>query len=449
MDVEQEYQKALDYLYSFIDYSLTRSLKYSPEKFSLSRIIKFMDLLGNPQNSYPVIHVAGTKGKGSVCSFCVSALQQAGYKTGFYSSPHLDEYTERIQINGEQISRRDFVDLVEEIKPVVEKVPQITTFELTTALCYLYFAIKKIDIAVLEVGLGGRLDPTNIITPLVSVITSLSYDHMAILGNTLTEIATEKAGIIKPGRPVVSAPQKEEARVVIERIAQERNAPLIQVGKDYQFTPLAHSFDGQSFSISAKSQHADSTALDTLGTFEIPLLGLHQIENATTAYAALQTVQQFGLTISEEDIHKGFKKVYWPARFELLRREPPVIVDSAHNRYSAQMLKQALDDYLPGRPVILVFGASEDKDIQGMFSELLPRVECMITTQSIHPRATEAEHLADMAKEFNRPVYSMPKIEDAFSLGLSLAGQNKALLVTGSVFIAAAARDIWFSGLHK
>ena len=216
---EIEYNKALDYLYSFVDYSLKHSSELAKADFNLGRMFALMDSLGNPQMKYPIIHVAGTKGKGSTSALCAAGLQVAGYKVGLYTSPHLLDYTERIQINGEPISHEQLVELVEEIKPYVAKIEMLTTFEITTALAFMAFAKYGVNAAVFEVGLGGRLDATNIVTPKVSVITSLSYDHMAVLGDTLAKIAGEKAGIIKPGVPVVSAPQKDEALEVLLRVA--------------------------------------------------------------------------------------------------------------------------------------------------------------------------------------------------------------------------------------
>jgi dihydrofolate synthase / folylpolyglutamate synthase len=458
MDVEKAYQDALDFVFSFVDYSLTRAFQFAPEKFDLNRMVSLMELLGNPQFHYPVIHVAGTKGKGSVSAMCASVLHESGYRTGFYSSPHLEEFTERIQIDGQPISQGEFVDLVEEIKPSIAKIPQLTTFEITTAIGFLYFSRNKIDIAVIEVGLGGRLDATNVVNPLVSVITSLSYDHMNVLGKTLTEIATEKAGIIKPNRPVVMAPQKEEARNTIERIAGERKSLLIEVGENFQYRALNHSLDNQSLLVWKIGEDSGKNELieegkDKLNVnfnpykptkLDIPLLGQHQVENACTAFAALEIACKEGLQITEYNVRNGFKKVFWPGRFEILRHSPPIIIDSAHNRDSAQRLHQALNDYLIDQPVILIFGASEDKDIQGMFAELLPRVSQIIPTQSLHPRAMSAENLAQIAGEYSCPVYPSPRVEDALDLALDLAGDHKAILVAGSLFVAAAVRTVWF-----
>lgn len=451
MGIEQQYQEALDYLYSYVDYSLTRSMRNAAKNFNLGRVNILLHLLGDPHLQYKVIHVAGTKGKGSTSAMMASALRAGGYQVGFYTSPHLSDYCERIQINGEPVSHSRLVELVEEIKPCVDQVEKITTFEITTALGFLYFAQEAVDVAVIEVGLGGRLDATNVVSPLVSVITSLSLDHINVLGDTLAKIAVEKAGIIKEGRPVVLSPQREEARLVVTRIAEERQSPLVLVGHDYLFAPWSHSLSGQSLLVwPAADQPLVDSFIETGGRenweplrLTLPLLGHHQVENAATAYAALQIAKSEGLKISEADIIRGFSDVYWPGRFEVLRRSPLFIVDSAHNRNSALKLRQAIDDYLPGLPVILIFGASEDKDVKGMFAELLPRVRQVIATESIHPRAMNADQLVDLAHRFGRPAQKILPIEKAVDHALELAGDEIAIVAAGSLFVAAAVRDIW------
>ncbi len=450
-DSEKAYQDALDFLYSFIDYSLKRNFRNAAEKFNLERMRQFMRHLGDPHKDYKIIHVAGTKGKGSVSAMVASVLAAQGYQAGLYTSPHMVEFTERVQINGEEIPKHELVQVVELLKPVTEKVPEITTFELTTALAMVYFSQKQVDIAVLEVGLGGRLDATNIVDPLIAVITSISYDHVKILGDTLTEIAGEKGGIIKANTPVIIAPQKEEARLKLEQIAVERNAPLIQVGRDYLYAADSHSLDGQTFLVWTPDEQPmvdefiESGGRDVWSPvrLRIPLLGFHQIENAATAYAALKTAEKLGLEIQPEAYRRGFSQVDWPGRMEILRRRPPLIIDSAHNRYSALRLRQAMDDYFPGFPVILVFGASEDKDIPGMFQELLPRVKRVITTQSIHPRAIDAEELVDLAHRSGRSAEAVTPIESAITKALDEAGGESVVLITGSVFVAAAARELF------
>jgi dihydrofolate synthase/folylpolyglutamate synthase len=424
LDTDTAYQEALDYLYTFVDYSLTRAFRYTPDKFDLKRMVEFTDFLGRPQEAYPVIHVAGTKGKGSVSALCASALKAAGYRVGLYTSPHLQDFAERIQIDGQPIPHADLVELVAEIKPYLDAGTKLTTFEIATALGFLYFARNGANAVVAEVGLGGRLDATNIVMPTVSVITSLSFDHSEFLGDTLAKIAAEKAGIIKPGVPVVVAPQTDEARIVIEA------APLIQVGRDYLYAPASRSLNNQSFLVwSVSEQPLVDAYIESGGEQEweptrltIPLLGYHQVENAATAYTALQVARKSGLEVSESSIRVGFAGVSWSARFEVLQSRPPVVVDSAHNRDSALKLRLALDDYFPGQPAILVFGASEDKDIDGMFAELMPRISQVIATRSYHPRAMEPDNLVDCARRFGKPVKVVPAVEDALEEALRLAG---------------------------
>lgn len=448
MDIEQTYQDTLNYLYGFVDYSLTRGgFKDMLGKFELDRMRAFLEYLGHPEQAYPIIHVAGTKGKGSVCALCASALQAAGYRVGLYTSPHLQDYAERIVVDGQPIPHADLVALVDEIRPYLDQGTQLTTFEITTGLAFRYFARQGATAVVAEVGLGGRLDATNVVTPLVSVITSISYDHTQVLGDTLALIAGEKAGIIKPGCPVVVAPQPEEARAAIERIAAERQAPAVWVGQDIGYEALAHSLDGQSLRVWRVGAAAEEQ-------LETPLLGAHQVQNAATAWAALQTASQQGLVLPGGSIPAGFKAAVWPGRFEILRRPgsagaPPVVVDSAHNRDSAARLRAALQDYFPGKPVVLIFGVSEDKDIPGMLAELLPVVSQVVTTKSFHPRALDPQELQTLVAAAGQalgravPVTVTDSVEAALDQALGLAGAQALVLATGSIFVAAGIREVW------
>ncbi len=434
MDIESDYNKALDYLYSFVDYSLKHSSELARADFNLDRMFALMEELGNPQNKYPIIHVAGTKGKGSVCALCASVLQAEGYTVGLYTSPHLLDYCERIQVNGEPISHEQTIELVKEIKPAVAKIPKLTTFEITTALGFLAFARNDVNAAVIEVGLGGRLDATNIVTPNVSVITSLSYDHMAVLGDTLAKIAGEKAGIIKQGVPVVSASQKEEALEVLERAAKLEDSPMILVGKDVKSERLDSSLDGQSLRIVDNLRHS---TLDV----RLPLLGAHQIENAATAYAALKVS---GIEISDEAIQKGFANVKWRARFEVARREPPVIFDSAHNQDSFARLRETLEEHFPGRPVYLIFGASEDKNIPGMFAEMKPKIKKLIVTRADHPRALEAGKIVELADQAQIESEAASPVESALARALELSANDGSIVLSaGSMFVTAEALKAW------
>jgi len=452
MDIEQKYQEALDYIYKFIDYSMTRNLRYSEDKFNLNRMHRFMELFDNPHKKYPVIHVAGTKGKGSTSALIARALFEEGYKVGFYTSPHLHDFCERIQVDFAPLEHQEMVEIVESLKPKIAIVEEITTFELMTAMAFLYFEQKKVDFAVVEVGLGGRLDATNVVSPLVSVITSLSLDHMNVLGDTLAKIAFEKGGIIKENTPVVVSPQKDEALIILKKIAEERNSKLYQVGKDYLYAQAAKSLNGQNFFVWPKEdQHSVNDFIESAGREDweptkllIPLLGFHQVQNAATAYTALMVLRQTGIKISDESIRKGFEHVEWPGRFEILNRRPFVVIDSAHNRESALRLRNAIDDYFPGIPVILVFGASEDKDIDGMLVELLPRVKMVITTKSIHPRAISPEGLVDKANQMGVRAIPTQSLEEAFDKALELAGKENLILITGSIFVAGGMRDVWF-----
>lgn len=432
---EVAYNLALDYLYSFVDYSLKHSSELAKADFNLDRMRALMQELGDPQDRYPILHVAGTKGKGSVCALAASGLQAAGYRVGLYTSPHLLDYCERIQIDGRPVSHDGLVDLVEKVKPAVARTPKLTTFEITTALALLHFATERVDAAVLEVGLGGRLDATNVVKPAVTVITSLSYDHMAVLGDTLAKIAAEKAGIIKEGVPVVSAPQKEEALQVLLKVSRQRRAPFTLVGRDVTFKPLNHSLDGQTLRIGGREE-----AL----TLTIPLLGSHQVQNAAIAAAALWTLRELDFEIPDLAIQTGFARVHWPARFQVVRREPPVILDSAHNQDSFARLRQALDDYFPGRPIYLVFGASEDKNIPGMFAEMKSKVRRVFITQADHPRALQPESIVAQADRAQLPYEVLTPVREAFRRALELSGNDGSIVVSaGSMFVTAEALAAW------
>lgn len=439
-DLDTRYQAALDYLYSYIDYSLTHQQNLSPENFDLSRMQTLMEILDNPHTAYPVIHVAGSKGKGSVSAFCAQALATQGYKVGLYTSPHLKDFEERIQVNGQPIARPDLVEIIEAVKPHVDKVPFLTTFEIGTALAFWHFARQDVDIAVIEVGLGGRLDATNVVSPLVSVITALFLEHTYVLGDTIEEIAAEKAGIIKPGVPVVLAPQVDSARQVVSQIAAERESPLVSLGADYLFAPGDIALDGQTFLV-WKADSQERTSLS------IRLLGPHQVENAVVAYVALQIARQQGIDIREENIRAGFANTRWPGRFEILRRDPPIIVDSAHTPGAITRLQQTLDEFFPGQPLHLILGMSEDKDITGMLAGFTSPIEKIYCTQAPHPRAMQPEELANAARILERPVEVFPVPGDALEAALRNAQNGACILMTGSLFIAASGRIAWFERL--
>ncbi len=434
---KSNYDTALDYLYSFVDYSLTKQLRYSAEKFNLQRMRDLMEKMGNPHQNYPVVHIAGTKGKGSTSVLIAAVLQGAGYKVGLYTSPHLHDYCERIQINQIPISHQELIRQVNAIKPAVASIPEITTFEITTAIGFQCFAEQKVDIAIVEVGLGGRLDATNVVTPILSVITSLSYDHMNILGDTIEKIAGEKGGIIKKSIPVVIAPQGfPEVNSVLAEIANKNDSKIVFVEEEYTYTSQFHSLEGQRFSLSKLTQAKQEPV-----NYTISLLGYHQIENAATARAALDVINTRGFQISEDNVVDGFRSAYWPCRFEIIKKNPLIILDSAHNVDSAIKLQATVKEYLKNKKITLIFGASEDKNIRGMFEVLFPVVDDIIVTKSIHPRAFEPENLAEIASQLKRDATITQSIEEALEL-IREKSTHGVVLITGSIFVAAAAKEI-------
>jgi dihydrofolate synthase/folylpolyglutamate synthase len=449
--INQAYQEALDYIYSYVDYSKERSYRYAADVFDLGRVEELLARLGSPHQKYTSIHIAGTKGKGSVSALVASALQAGGYCTGLYTSPHLQRFTERIRVNDREIPPGEVARVVEMLKPHVAAIEDLTTYEIITALGMIYFAEQGVEYAVVEVGLGGRLDATNVLEPLVSVITSLSYDHMHLLGEKLSDITREKAGIIKPGIPVVMAPQQHEAERVVEEVAASLGAPLYRVGRDWLFSPGHHTLDGQSLYVWSSDEQAlmdmyvESAGGDEWAPprFDIPLLGYHQVINGAVAYAALQVAKRRGLAISEEAIQEGFRKVSWLGRFQVVSRDPIIVIDSAHNRDSALKLRIALDDYFPAQRVTLIFGASEDKDISGMLAELLPRVSRIIVTQAVHPRATDPDELADIAHSYGLRVEIVTPPQKALERAVRSARPEEVILAAGSIFVAGEVLAAW------
>ncbi|MDK2982465.1 MAG: dihydrofolate synthase / folylpolyglutamate synthase [Chloroflexota bacterium] len=441
-NIEEQYQQALDYIYSFIDYSLTRNLRYSADKFNLDRMVAFMQLLGNPQNDYKVIHVAGTKGKGSTSAMLTSILTCAGYKVGFYSSPHMLDFNERIRIGDALISNQQLVDLVNTVRAFVPLVRELTTFEIITGMAFLYFSQQEVDYAVIEVGMGGRLDATNVVNPLLSIITSISHDHMKVLGSTLAKIATEKAGIIKPGVPVVMSNQKKSPRETITAIAEERSAPLYTSSQIFDIQHGAHSLEGQHFRFSPLKGNPFGLQLPSQEFF-IPLIGDHQLENARTAYTALQVINQQGAEMSDTAIRQGFRALDWPGRMEVISRDPLIIVDGAHNRDSFRRFSETIQTYLPGRKKILIFGASEDKEVELMLGRIQPWLHELIITKAQHPRALEGEIIASKAEQMQIPFCVTQSVEEALERAIRDADDQSVILAAGSIFIAGAVKNVW------
>jgi dihydrofolate synthase/folylpolyglutamate synthase len=425
------YRESLKYLLKFADYE---RISRAGIVWDLKRIERLLARLDNPQNVAKSVHVAGTKGKGSTSAMIASILKEAGYKVGLYTSPHLLSYTERIQVNGKPVDEGDWAKLTELIKPHVEAenrvgdLGQLTTFEIFTAMAFLHFKRVKADWQVIEVGLGGRIDATNVIKPEVCVITSISYDHMDVLGDTLGKIAKEKAGIIKAGAEVVSSPQFQEAMEVIERVCREKGVRLVKVGQDVMWEAGKFDSEGQNFKVKGlKGEY----------NLWIPLLGEHQIENAANAVAVAERLVERGVEIKSEDIVAGLRSVDWPGRLQVLGKEPWVVVDGAHNAYSMQRLGEALERYFRCEKLTLILGFGNDKDVAGMTEEAAKITGDIILVASRHPKAMKPEALrAEFQKHRITPRVT-ENVKEAIKLAREGAGPNDLVCAAGSIFVIA------------
>jgi dihydrofolate synthase/folylpolyglutamate synthase len=429
------YQQALDYINGYTDYEKI-GMPHDPAFYDLRRVDELLSALSDPQKKAGSVHITGTNGKGSVAIMVASALTAAGYSTGLYTSPHLHSWRERIRVDGELISEAELARLVAELKPHVEAVNEratygeLTTFEFLTAMAFAYFGQKGVKFQVLEVGMGGKFDATSVITPIVAIITTIGLDHTDVLGDTIAKIAAEKCGIIKPGITVVTSPQPPQAAEVIRQTCAERGARLIKVGKDVSWQALESDLDGQRFRVVGRRGNYK---------LSIPILGEHQLINAATAVAALEVLAEKGFDITAESIAQGLAKIEWSGRFQVLRRNPPLVVDGAHNIAAARSLKKALKEYFEFEKAVLVMGASDDKNIKGVIAELAPLFDRVIVTRSRHPRAMAP---APLAAEFARHGIKACIAEDvpaALSQALSLAGEKDLVCLAGSLFIVGEA----------
>ena len=426
------YEAALHRLLSLADFERMRGAAATAYKYDLNRMEEMARRLDLLHSAAPLIHVAGTKGKGSVSAMTASALRAHGLRTGLYTSPHLHSFRERIRIDGEPLSEAAFAASVDRVWPVVERmasepVGAPSTFEALTAMALDAFRYERTEAVALEVGLGGRLDATNVAASDVAVITSISLDHTAILGSTLEEIAVEKAGIIKSARPVISAPQDASAMRVIRQRAQAMGAPLIAVGADVAYAQEEHDLHGQTVAI--------TTARDRYRV-RLPLLGAHQAENAAVAVAALE---QAPLPLTREAIESGLAGVRWDGRFQLLATAPLLVVDGAHNPYSMARLRETVREYLPGARVHLVFGASGDKQIELLAQEAASFADEVWTVASRHPRAADPDMLASMFEAAGARAAGAPSVAEGIDRAMNAAGAADLVLVTGSLFAVAEA----------
>lgn len=444
-DNHEAYEKALDFLYSFINFEHKRLDRYKANKLDPSRPARLMAALGNPHQQFTALHIAGTKGKGSVAAMCAAALRAAGLKVGLYTSPHMVDFRERVRVLTPAdalgiIPKSDFVHHMDRIQEVASYVEGITWFEILTAIAFLHFAKCQVDVAVVEVGLGGRLDATNVLTPLVSVITSLSLDHTYFLGDTIAEIAFEKGGIIKPGIPVVTAPQPAAALERLREISAERKAPLLTVGEDYAYRTLTHGPHGQTLAITGPNNTGQQWEVS------VALAGAHQAENATVALASLQTARDHFPSLTDTALAQGLAEVEWPGRLQLLWEgptTPTLLLDCAHNEDSAAKLSDALRDDYDFERLLLIYGVSADKNVDGMMHHLFAAADQIIVTQSEHPRATAPHELAQLAAEHQYEVMVAADLATAVTTAWQNATADDLICVTGSIFIVGDLLNQW------
>jgi dihydrofolate synthase/folylpolyglutamate synthase len=404
--------------------------------FGLERITTLMDRLGNPHQDLQVIHVAGTNGKGSVCKYISSILQNAGFRVGVYLSPHIERFTERITINDAEISEEELAVLITRARPIVEEMKQQgkppTFFEIITALAFLYFHDRKVEYAVIEVGLGGRFDATNIVTPLVSVITNISLEHTNILGDEISSIAFEKAGIIKEGVPVITA-ATHEARETIEAVAREKNAPCIIINKT-MWERLYYEGRTQEFFIQGafKDYHVKTS-----------LLGSHQGENIAVAIAAVERLQMSGVFISDESIIEGVASASHPGRMELISEKPRILLDGAHNPDGMAMLAATLQEDFSYDRLLLVLGVLKDKDIPRILSAIVPLADLIIVTQSTNPRACDPIQLREKIQRIDpaKEVIVDASVPQAVNDAKQRAKRKDLICVCGSLFTVGEARS--------
>ncbi len=429
-----DYQEAILYLNSFINYERKKSFPYN--ELRLKRVRDILKLLDNPHKSIKSIHIAGTKGKGSTAVFIANILKSAGFKVGLYTSPHLHNFRERITINGKLINKRDLIFLTKRIKSAIDEYVRKTNdsptfFEVYTILAFRYFEYKKVDFMVIETGLGGRLDATNVIKPLVCVITPISHEHTDKLGKTLSKISCEKAGIIKRNSVVISAIQPKAAIDVIEETACKKKNKLFVVGVDISFKPIG---------INGKYQFFETKGIfdDTYNSLKTSLLGRHQLINAASGIGAVEALRFHNINVPHSAIKKGIKKAKWAGRLEVISKRPLIVLDGAQNKASAKVLRRAVQNIFNYRRLILILGISKDKDIKGICSTLEKISDKIILSQADHPRAAKIERLKKYISD-KKTVYIRKKLKYAIKLAKNKAKEGDLILITGSLFVVAEA----------
>ncbi len=397
-------------------------------RFGLDPIRSLLDRLHNPQNSYPAVLIAGTNGKGSVAAMTASILSASGFRTGLYTSPDLIEFRERIRIDGEMISRRETAICAEQVKTKITE--DVSYFEFLTAMAFLHFQRQRVDIAVLEIGMGGRLDATNVVHPLLSVITNVSLEHRAYLGNTLAEIAREKGGIIKEGGRCLTAASQKRVVETLETLCRERGATLYRLGKEIRIR-IHRDGTFSYFGIGSRYRR-----------LVCPLAGRHQYANAALALGAVELIGDAGFRVDESLVVEGLGKTRWEGRLEVLRRAPMLLIDGAHNPAGAATLRRALQEGFPRRRLILIFGVLDDKDYPAMVRRLFPLADRVILTRPHSERALPLDVLLPVARRFHRNVEQCAHPGDALRSALLRAGKEDLVCVAGSLYLVGEIKKI-------
>jgi dihydrofolate synthase/folylpolyglutamate synthase len=436
------YDAAVRYLLS-LGRELAAPTQAAAAKFDLENITVLSERLGRPDRAYPSAHIAGTNGKGSTAAFLESILRHAGFRTGLNTSPHLEKINERIRVNGEAISDSDFAETLTRVQALIEELlasarlrAHPTYFECVTAMAFQYFAEARVDFGVFEVGLGGRLDATNILTPVVSVITRIDFDHENFLGHSLREIAAEKAGILKRGVPLVLAAQQPEAREMILTRAKECRCPVTE-------TALAYRVDRQTMETGCVRARVTEVASGWSAALAPRLAGRFQLQNAINAVAAARLLSARGYRIPEKDIEQGIAAAVWPGRLEKLQSRPDVYVDGAHNPGAARELAAFWEENFAGRKILVVYGALRDKAVDEIAGVLFPYAAEVVFTEPRTSRAISASQLSEIAAHHASRSSVIADAEQALDYVLSKAATEDAIFVTGSLYLVGQLRHYW------
>jgi dihydrofolate synthase/folylpolyglutamate synthase len=437
------YSEAMNYLFQRTDYEKQKHFSYNVTTFNLNRMQKLLSLVGNPHKKTPTVHIAGTKGKGSTATMLAKMLEANDYKVGLYTSPHLLSLHERIMVNSNMISEAEMLNLMNRAYQPVEKVAKTdkpTFFEIMTALAFMHFLDVKTDIAVIETGMGGRLDSTNLIRPEVIGITSLSIDHQHQLGNTIESITREKAGIFKEGIPIITVKQHPKAMNVLKAHANAVNAPLIVTGLDINFS---FRFEN-SKEYGPHNKICLTTPTSKFEHLRVPLHGMHQAVNCGLALALLDKLKSLGYKIDNDKAVEGLNKVYLPGRMEMISRDPRIMIDAAHNAASIEALIHAIGQNIPYDSMVMVFGCNCDKDIDGMLRQLQYGADKVIFTKSCSPKAMSPDILGDMFAIITDKMYQVSQsLEEALFIAKSAIGQEDLICITGSFYLIGEAKKMF------